>query len=371
MYTEVGEQMAEQNILNGNQKKLEQIIGDVKEHNTKKDRLEKLAESVKDISNELDNARKEKQNETDSKIKASTDAICAGYDKSIEADKEKIKTVSAERDKAKMAGVKERISAETASLRAQNDDLKDQINEAFIHENISKIYNSQLFISVFNPKQLLDYVIDIAVMVGLFVAVPIVLFLLPVIPQWILLIYCIAVSFICIVVVKAVFRKIVLKHSETIMAAQSTRTQIKDNNKRIKKIEKNIRKDKNEDMYGLESFDSQIKALYDDIAEIEDEKQSALEDFEKNTKADIISEINERYADKICNMETELEKKKVEYDELDDLVKKQRIYISSNYEAYLGKEFINVDKLSELNSIMKSDSADTIAQALAVYNNRH
>ena len=96
-----------------------------------------------------------------------------------------------------------------------------------------------------------------------------------------------------------------------------------------------------------------------------------LEDFEKNTKADIISEINERYADKICNMETELEKKKVEYDELDDLVKKQRIYISSNYEAYLGKEFINVDKLSELNSIMKSDSADTIAQALAVYNNRH
>ena len=348
MYTEVGEQMAEQNILNGNQKKLEQIIGDVKEHNTKKDRLEKLAESVKDISKELDNARKEKQNETDSKIKASTDAICAGYDKSIEADKEKIKTVSAERDKAKMAGVKERISAETASLRAQNDDLKDQINEAFIHENISKIYNSQLFISVFNPKQLLDYVIDIAVMVGLFVAVPIVLFLLPVIPQWILLIYCIAVSFICIVVVKAVFRKIVLKHSETIMAAQSTRTQIKDNNKRIKKIEKNIRKDK-----------------------IEDEKQSALEDFEKNTKADIISEINERYADKICNMETELEKKKVEYDELDDLVKKQRIYISSNYEAYLGKEFINVDKLFELNSIMKSDSADTIAQALAVYNNRH
>ena len=52
MYTEVGEQMAEQNILNGNQKKLEQIIGDVKEHNTKKDRLEKLAGSVKDISKE-------------------------------------------------------------------------------------------------------------------------------------------------------------------------------------------------------------------------------------------------------------------------------------------------------------------------------
>ena len=50
MYTEVGEQMAEQNILNGNQKQLEQIIGDIKEHNVKKDRLEKLEESVKTIS---------------------------------------------------------------------------------------------------------------------------------------------------------------------------------------------------------------------------------------------------------------------------------------------------------------------------------
>lgn len=69
MYTEVGEQMAEQNILNGNQKKLEQIIGDVKEHNTKKDRLEKLAESVKDISKELDNARKENRMKRIPKLK--------------------------------------------------------------------------------------------------------------------------------------------------------------------------------------------------------------------------------------------------------------------------------------------------------------
>ena len=84
--------MAEQNILNGNQKQLEQIIGDMKEHNSKKEKeTEKLSESVKDISKELDDAQKEKQNETDSKIKASIDAICDGSDKSINADKEKIK----------------------------------------------------------------------------------------------------------------------------------------------------------------------------------------------------------------------------------------------------------------------------------------
>ena len=96
-----------------------------------------------------------------------------------------------------------------------------------------------------------------------------------------------------------------------------------------------------------------------------------MEEFENTTKKDIVNEINERYEEKLSSMETELQKKKAEYYDLDDLVKKQRIYISSNYEAYLGKDFMSMDKLSELNQIMKSDSADTIAQALAVYNNRH
>lgn len=363
--------MAEQNILNGNQKQLEQIIGDIKEHNSKKERLEKLSESVKDISKELDNTIKEKDNETDSRIKASIDAICDGYDKSINADKEKIKSVTAARDKAKMAGVKERINAETASLRAENSDLAEQINEAFIHENISKMCNSQMFIAVFNSRKFLDYIIDVALLLVVFAVVPIALYFLPMIPTWILLVYSIVMPMLCVILIKGIYKGVLLKHKDTIIAAQNTRMQIHDNKKRIKKIEKNIRRDKNEDMYGLESYDSKINALHDEIAGIEEEKNAALEEFDNTAKADIINEINNRYEDKITSMKAELKKKKDEYDDLDDLVKKQRIYISSNYEAYLGKEFMSIDRLSELNSIMKSDAADTIAQALAVYNNRH
>ena len=136
-------------------------------------------------------------------------------------------------------------------------------------------------------------------------------------------------------------------------------------------VEETLATDKNEDIYGLESYDSKINSLHDEISRIEEEKNAALEEFENTTKKDIVNEINERYEEKLSSMETELQKKKAEYDDLDDLVKKQRIYISSNYEAYLGKDFMSMDKLSELNQIMKSDSADTIAQALAVYNNRH
>ena len=64
-------------------------------------------------------------------------------------------------------------------------------------------------------------------------------------------------------------------------------------------------------------------------------------------------------------MREELAKKKDEYMKLDDLIKQQRIYISSNYEAYLGKEFVNVQRLTELDNIISLGEAQ-----MAVYKNR-
>ena len=48
-------------------------------------------------------------------------------------------------------------------------------------------------------------------------------------------------------------------------------------------------------MYGLESYDSNINSLHDEISRIEEEKNAALEEFENTTKKDIVNEINERY----------------------------------------------------------------------------
>lgn len=144
-----------------------------------------------------------------------------------------------------------------------------------------------------------------------------------------------------------------------------------DNKKRIKRIARGIRKDKNEDMYGLESFDYSINELHDHIRKIEEDKAKALDEFEKTAKPDIVSEVEGRNKNRITIMKSEIAKKEEEMLKLDTLIKEQRIYISSNYEAYLGKEFMNLDKLQELYSYMKSGIADTVSQALAVYKDRH
>ena len=126
--------MAEQNILNGDQQVLEQILGDINEHAEKKERLERMSVSIRDITKEIDSTTKVMEDEISSRISESTDSICAGYDKAVSQDKDTIKQVQADRDKAKMQGIKERIASETASLRAENKSLQNEINEAFIQE---------------------------------------------------------------------------------------------------------------------------------------------------------------------------------------------------------------------------------------------
>ena len=111
-------------------------------------------------------------------------------------------------------------------------------------------------------------------------------------------------------------------------------------------------------------------SIGDNIKKTEEEKQNALREFEETVKPDLVKEVEGRYLDKLNLMREELAKKKDEYMKLDDLIKQQRIYISSNYEAYLGKEFINVQRLTELDNIISSGEAQTISQAMAVYKNR-
>lgn len=104
--------MAEQNILAGDVNVLDQMINDLNVHKETIERQGRLAESIGDIAKNTKEAQQAVQDEIDSRVKDSSDAVCAGFDKAIAGDREKLKEVQNKRDKAKLAGVKERIAAE-------------------------------------------------------------------------------------------------------------------------------------------------------------------------------------------------------------------------------------------------------------------
>ena len=224
--------------------------------------------------------------------------------------------------------------------------------------------------ALYISRKVRDVLVYTLFLLIVFALIPSALYLLPVIPAYVPVIYAGVMGILLLIIGRSVYINLILAHKDTIMAARDTRYKIRDNKRIIKKTQHSIKKDKDEAMYGLESFDNRINSIGDNIKKTEEEKQNALREFEETVKPDLVKEVEGRYLDKLNLMREELAKKKDEYMKLDDLIKQQRIYISSNYEAYLGKEFVNVQRLTELDNIISSGEAQTISQAMAVYKNR-
>ena len=341
--------MAEQNILTGDLAVLDQIIGDLKEHRKNKEQLEKLNEIAKDLTKNIENDERELKEEIDGRIKESTASICEGYDKAIDSEKSKLKDIQSQRDKAKMAG-----------------EFEKQIKDAFKMEKVPMYCSRRFYRIMIQTRGFADSAVYTLILLVLFLGIPALISFVPSIQMWMIIVYYFVVSMIIILPTKIVTDKTVGRHGATINAARETKDKIIANRKKIKKIEKRIHSDKNEEMYGLEDYDFKINEIHDSMEKIEGEKACALQEFENTAKPDIIAEIESRSKGHIDEMKAELLTKQDECSKLEALVKEQRIYISSNYETYLGKEFMNTEKLEELRAIMKSQAADTIGRAMAV-----
>ena len=138
---------------------------------------------------------------------------------------------------------------------------------------------------------MLIYLLSIIV---LYAAIPFLLYKLPMVPMWVILVYYFVVVTIELTVVKVIYDKTVVPHGDTIAKARRVKYDIVTNQKKMKRIEKSIRKDKNEEMYGLSDFDYKINEINDSIRNIENAKTKAIEQFNATTKADIIAEVQGR-----------------------------------------------------------------------------
>lgn len=362
--------MAAQNVLAGDEKVLAEIINEVKEQNARIESYNKLASQIREFSRDVEDQKRSIQASIDTKIKQSSAAICAGFNKSIDEERAKLKDIQSDRERAKDAGVKERISTETAHLRHENEKLKSRIKESFKTNGVPAYCNNAVFMMMFRTTGIFQYLIYFLLLTVFYAVIPTVaLIVFKLQAQYIIIYY-----FVCILIQsfvgKVVYKKTIMEHFATLDEAARMQSDIKDNNKRIKRISKRIRKDKSEEMYGLEEFDNRINEVRDNIKNIENQKALALQNFEKNVKPNIIIELEAVNKNKIDAMDKRLSDMNEKYNHLDELIKQKRMYISSNYEAYLGKEVFDIDKLLKLQKIIKSGQADTIAKALSVYESK-
>lgn len=363
--------MAEKNILNGSLDDLDHIIEEIKEYQSGVSRQEQVGREISDLEEKIAETEKTIEEEINTKVKDGETAVKTGFERSISAEKAKLKDVTDAREKSKQAGVKDRIKNETEYLKNENADLKKQRRESFAENDIPSYADSTFFYVLcyakgFGPKFLYALIL---LLVFLIIPVGVLYFLPRVIPvldisPLVPLLYDTVMAIVFFTIIRSVRTEAILTHLDVIKAARQMKKQIRLNKKKMKQIARGIKNDTDEGVYGLEEFDKKIEEINGEIQSITENEKKALDDFEKNTKPDIISEIESRHQKKTDSLKSTLEQRKKTSSDLDDRVKQQRLYISTNYEPYLGPDFSDLDKLESLRKVMAENKLTTIAEAM-------
>lgn len=363
--------MEEQNILAGDIAVLNQINSDISEHNANRVALDNLQNSIQGLDKEIQTLEKAVADEVETTVKKRRNAVADGFDQEISKDEEKLKKIQSEKDKARLKGVKERIQYETQSLREENKAMTDEIREAFREHRVPGFCRTKLFAALWMTAGFRDFVIVFLLFVISFLVLPCgIYYLVPGLQDWsIFLIYFVIATVYCMVG-RIITDQVKVRHYEVLCGMKETRKKIIANKKQMKKIEREIKKDKNEDMYSLGEFDERIDKVTKEIEKTDAKKMLALQDFDNAVKPNIVAEIEGRDKAKILGMKQELSSKNEELSKLEALVKEQKIYISSNYEAYLGNEYATPEMLEQLAEIINAGEASTIGQAIAVCNEK-
>ena len=361
--------MENNNILSAGIEQLNEIKENLQKLNENTDKSKHLKEETEKLEKAIKKLEKDVADEISQTIKKRRGEIENTFDKEINKIKDKAKKVKEQRNKAKNLKVSERIVLETAELRKENNNLRLEAKTIVKQERLPLFCNSKLYQALYYPSCFTDFLLII-------LALAIVLLLIPCGIYFYLLpenkIVYLVLSYVATVIV---FGSIYLaignitrnKYLEKILQIREIRKKIRANKKKISAIKRRIKRDRDESGYDLNRFDDELAALDKSEDEILSQKKEALTVFDNVTSKVIANEIQELHKDKLDKLKIELENAKDSLKQTEEKIKALTIKIASEYEPFLGKDLMTLDRLETLSNIILAGNATNISEAIAYY----
>lgn len=361
----------ERNILAAGKDTLLEIREQVLELDGCRTRAEELTQEESKLERAVTLREKQMNEEIADTIKKRRNEVMVTFQKEEGKLQEQQKKLRAKKEKYKSGKMSERIKSETAGLVEENRELAAEARSAFKQSRTPRILNSALYYGLFMPKNAADLLICMVAFVILFVLAPIGLH--QILPEavtrfwwhWVLIYVMLILLFGGLYVL--IHNKTKAAYGETLVKGRRIRGRIRLNKRTMAKIRRQIRRDKDESVYGLEHFDEEIAAVQVEAQELAQRKKDALAYFESTTKGAITEEIRGRILPEIERMKEEHDAIRQTLKSTQDKVKQKSLYVAENYEALLGKEFISATVLSRLLELLEQGRADSIGAALALY----
>jgi hypothetical protein len=357
------------NVLAGSIDTLNEIKESLLELHGYQAKYTSLSEEEKKLEKSIQAAEKAVSDEIASTTKKRRQEIEGTFDKEIDKTRARIRKLKEKRDKRKNRKMSERIYEETASLREENNRLKLEAKTIFKQKHVPALCNTRLYYALYYPRYLGDIGIVLLTLLATLFIIPCGIYFLLLKEDRILYLI---LTYIASVLLFGgsyllVGSRTKDKHQETMKQVKGLRSQIRSNDKKMAAIKRSIKKDLDESGYGLENFDEELARLGQEEAEIATQKKEALLTFDNTTSQVIAAEIKGRHEDKLAALKSEYNTVCGEAGRAADKVKALTIKIASEYEPFIGKDLMSLERLDALSNIIQAGNASNISEALAIY----
>ena len=361
--------MVGQNILYGTIEDLKNVRGMVEARTKVKDEIASLNMQKSNLEKDVKAEEKHLDENIDATVKKRRDQVVANFDKEIDNAQDRLKKVRSQRGKEKDKKVAARIKDETSDMVIENKNIHEEIRTYFKQKGMPVICDSEVFYTLYFPSTPKQFAMLALTFILGFIGFPwLVTTLMK--GHWFVELLLVLVIIIALGALYMLgYNYTHVRHRDAFVEMKVKRSAINKNTAKINRTKKTIKKDKDEEQYGLQEYDEDIRELEELISEVVLKKNDALTEFEKTVKPDIVEEITNRDMPKIENIKKKISEVALKLKELEQKQKDMSINLSTNYGAYIGEENMTCERIDMLISLIDRGEADNIGSAVNILKN--
>ena len=331
---------------------------------------DRLKEEELELEETIKNENKLLNDKIDETVKERRKELIDTYDNEIKKIENKLKELKSKRQDAREKAVKEKQDFETAHLYQDIKNAKKKIRDLCKMSKLPIICNSKFYYTLYFPRKLYEFALLLLYFVLIFAGLPALMyyFLPDKSPYYLIIIY-----MLLILIVASIYLYIGnITKSKKFKALKDIRRvfdEISDTKKRIIKIKRRIKKDKDDSDYNLAEYDFNISETEKDLVDTNIKRKEAINNFDNSTRHIIADEILTAAKPKIDELDSRRIIISTAIKRVSKELKDKNIYISENYEVYLGREFLDEEKIDALANIMDKAIVTNLREAIEEYRN--
>lgn len=355
-------------FLAGGSDKLREILGVIDERDRCMANMNTLVAEGKKLDGEVKQLKSKLESDINIAVKNGMIEATASEDKILAEENVKLKDIRQQREKAKNKGIRDRIEYETRDLAEGNKEYRRVIKRGLKENGLPSFCDSSAFFIMYCSQTAVEWVIRLAVFFAMFIVFPAVVLLI-FDPWWLWkLIWWVVIDVIMLAIYMTIYLISKDRDAGILDEVREIRDKIAENEKQIRKISSDIKKDPDESVYNLGEYDEEIRNIEAAIEEAALKKNGKLKEFEEFTKQTIIDGLNIERMPEINEKQQMLEEKTGVYNELSQKLTEINQSIEEKYEKYLTKSFVNRQKLTRMLELIETNQAANIGQAKELMN---